>query len=67
MTKKRIKELKDKLTDNQQLMYRCWKKNIIHEDSVVNMGGEELKTLIKLEGSKKNILGYGYGTQTKTH
>lgn len=60
--KAKIKELKEKLTKHQQLMYRCWKKNIIHEDSVVNMGGEELKTLIKLEGSKKNILGYGYGT-----
>ena len=54
MTKKRIKELKDKLTDSQQLMYRCWQKNILHEDSVINMGGKELAAIIKHEGSKKS-------------
>jgi len=54
MTKKKIKELKDRLTENQQLMYRCWQKNILHEDSVISMGGKELAAIIKHEGSKKS-------------
>lgn len=54
MTKKKIKELKSKLNEHQQLMYRCWQKNILHEDSVINMGGKELEAIIQHEGSKKN-------------
>jgi hypothetical protein len=54
MTKKKINELKSKLNEHQQLMYRCWQKNILHEDSVINMGGKELEAIIQHEGSKKN-------------
>ena len=53
MTKAKIKELKSKLTRYQRLLYSCWVKNQIHEDSVIWEGGESLAAIIKHEGSKK--------------
>ena len=53
MTKAKIKELKSKLTRYQRLLYSCWVKNQIHEDSVIWEGGDNLAAIIKHEGSKK--------------
>ena len=58
ITKKNIKEIKLGLTSEEALMYRCWKKNIIHESSVKQMGSKIVNQLIKYEGTKITNLGY---------
>ena len=58
VTKRNIKKVIDNLSSHEALMYRCWKKNILHETSVMDMAGDEVKQIIKLEGTKITSMGY---------
>ena len=58
ITKKNIEKVKLGLGKQEALLYRCWKKNIIHESSVKEMGGEVVNQLIKYEGTKITTFGY---------
>ena len=58
ITKSNIEKIKLGLDKADALMYRCWRKNIIHESSVKEMGGEIVNQIIKYEGTKITSFGY---------
>ncbi len=58
VTKKNIEKVKLGLDKGEALLYRCWKKNILHESSVKEMGGKVVNQLIKYEGTKITSFGY---------
>jgi len=52
-TKKTIEALKEKLTHQESLMYRCWKKNILVEESAIAMSSDNVKRVIDFERVKR--------------
>lgn len=51
-TKKTIEALKEKLTHQEALMYRCWKKRILVEESAIAMSSDNVKRVIDFERVK---------------
>ena len=55
-TKKDIEALKKRLSNLEGLYYRCWRKRILCESSVLSMTSEKVKRIInyeKAENEKK--------------
>ena len=48
-TKKDIEALKKRLSNLEGLYYRCWRKRILCESSVLNMTSEKVKKIINYE------------------
>ena len=48
-TKKDIEALKKRLSNLESLYYRCWRKRILCESSVLSMTSEKVKRIISYE------------------